>query len=396
MPGHSRAARVAAETVTAANALTARWCALAPALARGNTVLSGATLWPLLALLSSAATGTARDELGAVVGRPLERARDEAVDLVGTIDAATAAGAALGLWLPAGRELADAEWGEGLPPGTVDTLDDPGRLDAWAAAHTLGLITRFPLPPTPRDALLLACALGVRTRWRTVFSPSPLVPDTGPWRGRRIDGLGRTTDDLDAITLLTDPEPVTRIVVAGVDDIDVHLLIGEPDAQAGAVLDAGLRAAASAESGRSARELSPGAAHPGLTVAEINETRDTVRLTVPAFDLRASHDLCADPSLFGLRAAMDPRGGALPALGPELYLARGKQDVLATFSWEGFAAAAVSSFAVFASAVLRPPSSRARRVEVTLDRPFGFLAVHRDSGLALVAGWVADPNAPGV
>jgi hypothetical protein len=37
-----------------------------------------------------------------------------------------------------------------------------------------------------------------------------------------------------------------------------------------------------------------------------------------------------------------------------------------------------------------PPGHRARRIELVFDRPFGFIAAHRDTGLALVAGWVAD------
>ena len=30
-------------------------------------------------------------------------------------------------------------------------------------------------------------------------------------------------------------------------------------------------------------------------------------------------------------------------------------------------------------------------VDVTYDRPFGFIAVHRPSRLAVVAGWVSSP-----
>ena len=36
-------------------------------------------------------------------------------------------------------------------------------------------------------------------------------------------------------------------------------------------------------------------------------------------------------------------------------------------------------------------SYRIKVVEVVFDRPFGFIAVHRPSGLAVVAGWVASP-----
>jgi hypothetical protein len=33
-----------------------------------------------------------------------------------------------------------------------------------------------------------------------------------------------------------------------------------------------------------------------------------------------------------------------------------------------------------------------RILRLDVDRPFGFLAVHRDTGLVLVAGWVTDPT----
>nr|BFD82913.1 hypothetical protein StreXyl84_23140 [Streptomyces sp. Xyl84] len=41
-----------------------------------------------------------------------------------------------------------------------------------------------------------------------------------------------------------------------------------------------------------------------------------------------------------------------------------------------------------------PPSARHTAVLVRAwsDRPFGFLAVHRSSGLAVTAGWVTDPT----
>ena len=34
--------------------------------------------------------------------------------------------------------------------------------------------------------------------------------------------------------------------------------------------------------------------------------------------------------------------------------------------------------------------TRRREIKVIFDRPFGFLAVHRPTGLILVAGWVTD------
>jgi hypothetical protein len=53
--------------VQAANTLTARWCSR---LGDGDYALSGAGLWPLLALLASAADDPAAAELAAAIGRP--------------------------------------------------------------------------------------------------------------------------------------------------------------------------------------------------------------------------------------------------------------------------------------------------------------------------------------
>jgi hypothetical protein len=45
-----------------------------------------------------------------------------------------------------------------------------------------------------------------------------------------------------------------------------------------------------------------------------------------------------------------------------------------------------------ASAVHRPPPHEARLTTISYTRPHGFAAVHRGSGLVLVAGWVARPD----
>ncbi len=64
---------------------------------------------------------------------------------------------------------------------------------------------------------------------------------------------------------------------------------------------------------------------------------------------------------------------------------------MARFFAEGFEAAAVTAFGV---ALIGAPPDEDRQVtlvSVTVDRPFGFLAVHRPSRLAVVAGWVDSP-----
>ena len=99
--------------------------------------------------------------------------------------------------------------------------------------------------------------------------------------------------------------------------------------------------------------------------------------------------------MFGLRSVTDAEKSHLPLLSPvPLYVSRGAQDVLARFFAEGFEAAAVTAFDLELTGA--PPEERYRvtTVDVTFDRPFGFLAVHRPSRLAVVAGWVSSPFRP--
>lgn len=337
----------------------------------------------MLALLASAATDGARTELSAAIGRPAESAQAEAIELIQIIDKAEAASAALGLWLDPEFTIRDKQWAAGLPAGVVGSIPGQAALDDWTRTHTRGLIDRFPLQLTADDKLVLATALAVKTRWRNLFQPGTLT-----WNSRRIDGLTRTTGDLDDIALLYGTTAVTRAVVVGVDDVDVHLLLGPPDADPADVLATGLGAVTGDVPTRSAAALPVGATADGLAMTSVPGARDTVQLSLPPFDIRSSHNLCVPPERFGLTSAMDPHGGQFPALHPLLYVGRGAQDVLATFSHEGFEAAATTAFGMFAAAALTRPTRQARRLAVTFDRPFGFLAIHRPTGLALVAGWI--------
>ena len=64
--------------------------------------------------------------------------------------------------------------------------------------------------------------------------------------------------------------------------------------------------------------------------------------------------------------------------------------MLARFFAEGFEAAAVTAFGMMTGALPELPYG-ITYVSVDFDRPFGFLAVHRPSRLAVVAGWVKSP-----
>ncbi len=65
--------------------------------------------------------------------------------------------------------------------------------------------------------------------------------------------------------------------------------------------------------------------------------------------------------------------------------------MLARFFAEGFEATAVTAFDVCLTGAPPPDRYEVTLVNATFDRPFGFLAVHRPSRLAVVAGWVDSP-----
>ena len=369
--------------VQAANTLTARWCTR---LGADDFVLSGAGLWPLLALLASAADEQAGAELAAALGRPVDTAQQEALELIDVLRTGISTTAALGLWTRDGIPLHE-EWASGLPQGVVRTLTDQAALDQWASAETDGLIDKFPLQLTPATVLVLASALAARVKWRTPFEGYPRDRN---WESAQPDQqqLSRTTYDLGIAAVLDDT--VTRVVVEGDGDVDVHLLLGTQ--QSAEVLATGLRDLSGEAQVLPASDLDGDG--PGLTVRRVpsSHPNDMVCLALPSFEITAKHDLMNNVDLFGLRSLSESDTSHLPLLSPvPLYVSEGVQDVLARFFAEGFEAAAVTAFGIAVGSAMPRERYEVTRVDVTFDRPFGFIAVHRPSRLAVVAGWVSSP-----
>jgi hypothetical protein len=410
--------------VRAANALTARW---ARTWDGGSTVLSGAGVWPLLAALQGGASGTTLTELTTATGLPDDGALAGARELWEVLGGAADVRAALGLWWRAELELR-AAWVAGLPAGSRGELSgepkvDQDRLDEWVAERTGGLLEQMPVRVTSRTLLVLASALTVRTGWARRFQDGPLRAADGPWRELgELAGLRRSGTDLDEVAVLDTPVgPVTALAVRGAGDVDVHLLMGEPERAPGEILSAGLAAlptpqppggpgsggpgsgmAAGSAAGpmagpevggvRWGSGLGVGAVAPGVRVVERPSFSGEPGLVVRCvrFRVGGEHDLLAEAELFGLGAASDEDTAEFPGIsGSPLMVSAARQDAVATFSATGFEAAAVTGMAMTPTAA---PAGTARTVEVTLDRPYGFAAVHRPSGLVLVAGWVGEPE----
>ncbi|MET8683570.1 serpin family protein [Streptomyces sp. NPDC004732] len=381
----------------AVNGLTSRWAATAAA-DRG-TVFSAPGVWPLLAFLADGADGAARTELAAAVGLRADGAAAAARELLAALHGVRGMDAALGLWTRRTLTLRDA-WRDGVPVAalgvlTGDPATDAATLDAWAAERTGGQIERMPVELAPDTEMVLASALALRADWTTPFEQYPLEPATGPWQGLQIAGLRRSAPGLDAVRIGRCPAGrITAVALRGTADVDVHLLLGEAHMGPGEVLPTGLGMLMDDVPTTSGSELAPGQAGPGAvlreTLADAPDEPPHVSLDTVEFTLDAEHDLKAPPGIFGLEAASAPRPGSFPGISEwPLAVGSARQTTTATFGATGFRAGAVTAVAMDWMGL---PSYTTTELAVTVDRPFGFLALDRGTRLVLAAGWVTDPK----
>ncbi|QNE21100.1 serpin family protein [Kribbella qitaiheensis] len=392
-----------ANVVEAVGKLTERWVRELPP---GNTVVSGLGLWPLLALLATAADEPGRSELAEAAGLDADSAAKKAVELVDAIDGSADLHAALAVWVHEQLKLSES-FDTVVPAALTGTLTgdlsaDKAKLDAWAAEHTDGLIREMPIEVTPDLAVVLASALSLRTTWTKPFKEQIKRQYDGPWSGGSWHWLERTDRELDSVRRYTDPAagPLTVITVQGDADVDILLGIGAADAQRSDVL-AGLVAASAKpaegepgsaliEQGEPGQEIAPGLKI-GLTTTSVPD----LKLSLPSFNVKVEHDLLAQRELFGLTTVTGPPSGSghFSGISPDqLVVASAKQTVLARFFATGFEAAAVTAMGLMRTSM---PTNQARRLDVELARPFAFTAVLRASRLPIVTGWIEQPTEPG-
>ncbi|GAB3932314.1 hypothetical protein GCM10029976_038050 [Kribbella albertanoniae] len=377
-----------ADVVGAVNELTGRWVR---SLGPGNTVVSGLGLWPLLAILATAADEPGRAELAAAAQVAAADGSRLAVQLIDALDESADLHAALGVWVSEQLKLAES-FGEVVPAPVVGMLTgqsavDKPKLDAWTTEHTDGLIREMPVVIDPDVMLVLASALCLRTTWARPFTEQ-IKRLQGDWAGS-WHWLERTDHDLDSVRRYDD---LTVITVRGDADVDVLLGLGSGDV-VGGLLDAAGRPADGVPG--SALIEGSGEVAPGVQIGKTTSARPDVRLSLPSFQVSSSHDLLESAELFGLSAVTSNPGerGHFSAISPApLAIGQAKQEVLARFFATGFEAAAVTTMAMTRAAMV---TRHERRLDVVLDRPFAFAAVLRESRLPIVAGWINSPTEAG-
>lgn len=318
-------------------------------------MLSGAAVWPLLALLASGAHGRALDELANCLMVPFDDARALAIDLLHTWDLSEGLHAALGVWVDR-RVGIEPSWSRALPPDVIgeltgDTTVDTAALNAWVVEHSLGILRDAPVQIDGMTRLVLMQAIAMRSVWTTPFRDVPITPDAGPWADRTLNGLMANLRDPDRVVVATTsvgPVTLLRSVCAG--DFDVVLVRGEEHVSSGDLLGAAIAALEGQATTRPGSELRLGETAPGLRVveAQTEEPEPTsIDVRTVRFEVAAQHDLFANGSLFGIATASDCTSGHFDGISrTPLCISAAAQSARAIFSATGFEAAAVTMLAI--------------------------------------------------
>jgi Serpin (serine protease inhibitor) len=384
----------------------------------GASVCSPLGVWLLLAACATAA----RDGERAALEDALGCSAEEADELLAVFMAAPpeALKAAIAVWVRvADATEALAGWVRGLPSAVESGLmPSQQEADAWAEHKTLGLIRSFPLAIDALTRVVLASALATQVSWRVPFDVVPaaehLAPGS-PWRTKvkRLlwDGHGGR-----GMILETRAAGVVAVHLAvASEDLTVISVSADPGVARAAVLDAAHEVAASWRRGSplpacSLFDLPLGAGHSWL-ISEPQVARHhgghpverIVGASMPAWHVESRLDLKAS-ELFGSGPALEVMRQLIgPLPGDETHAV---QAAVASFTRYGFRAAAITTFAIRASARAEPE----RTAILRFDHPYAAVAIagkatppnfaggsHHLEGLALAglpvfSAWIEGPQ----
>jgi hypothetical protein len=375
------------------------------AVAADHHVVSPLGAWLVLALTGPAADDPgARRRLQEVLGMPVE----DAASVAGTLLEAPhpAVAAAVGLWW---REDAVTDrltdYAERLPRGaTREPLRDQARLDAWARACSLGLIERFPIDLRDDLLLVLASALATRVRWQQLF-------DLVPGEELRSDGLFADAVTLALRSVRGHDVRLVRTSAAGLvgahvatsgDGLAVVSVLAAPDAGRAAVLGAAHEVAVGLDETWigdpvSLFDLPLGPGDVGEVVEDRIVTTGATRVergvaVLPSWRARTQLNLLAGPTGPGFAAAAEALAGLLP---PQRLEFEARQVAVASYTREGFEAAAITGMGVRATAVRESLEVPRRTLHLRFDRPYAAVAVAvrppQDPGTSIAEAWYGLP-----
>lgn len=379
-----------------------------------GSVCSPLGVWLLLAACLSGAGDVQRAELERAVGCSGEEARELLEAFLS--EPPPALKAAIAVWvrlLEASHEL--AAWVERLPSAVQSGfMPTQEQADAWADRHTLGLIKKFPVEVDDSLRIALASALAIRVSWKSPFElvlASEHLSQSSPWRGI----VERVLWDNIAVKASLRETSAAGVVAVhqalAQEDLTVISVSADPSVDRVAVLEAAHEVARHIASGTQPSPCSLFALPIGdghswtITEREIpswhagEQSERIAGASLPAWrldgelDLKRSARFAAAPALEVLRELIGPCPGDRTDA---------KQVAVASFTRYGFEAAALTAFAIAASA---PPIPRETGIErsaiLRFDHPYAALAIsgHLNPpsrgapflGLPLFSAWIGMP-----
>lgn len=365
-----------------------------------HAVTSPLGLWLLLALIGPATEGAARGELEDALGTTVDDAATRAAELLSKPHPAMSALAAV--W---DRNLGPAfqDWLQTVPEFVErGPVPSQAQANAWAQAHTGGMIDEFPLAIDSLTRVVLASAVATDISWtRPMDTTEHLGGQFGSAVKRALTFRHGTqlVADTDAAGLVAVAIPLTS------SKLDVLSVIAAPEVAPSDVSRAAHQVAALLRGDeRLARrmpieELVDGHA---WTVTERREQRvggpavmEDWRSFLPAWSATSDHDLVHAP---GVAPVLDTLTGFLKEEDlPAQFGAR--QAAVASYSRTGFKAAAVTAMGLRAAGMPSFHEVLVRSVELRFNRPYAVLACSaRDQGPAAWRGvpvfsaWVTEPD----
>lgn len=386
----------------------------------GASVSSPLGVWLLLAACVSGAGVDHRAALEEVLGC----SADDAGELLAVFLAAPppALKAAIAVWVSVADSTEElAGWVRGLP-GAVESgfMPTQGDADAWAEKNTLGLIESFPLRIDAATRIVLASALATKVSWQVPFEVVPASEHLGeqsPWRA----GVERLLWDREPAGLASIADTRSAGLVAvhqavAEEDLTVISVSADPDVPRAAVLDAAHEVAAFAREGSPAAacslfDLPLGSGH-SWQITE-RETRTYLAgerveqiagVSLPSWHMKSRLDLQAS-ELFGAAPALEVMRELIGPRPDDITDAA--QVSVASFTRDGFEAAAITEFMVACAFRAPPQETGTERVAILrFDHPYAAVAIsgrptHPQSlahpvapftGLPLFSAWVEEPR----
>jgi hypothetical protein len=364
--------------------------------ASGHHVLSPLGAWLLLALVGPGATGRYREELEAVLGVDVDTAAGYARALVA--DPHPAVSAATAFWnRPAVDTAALEAWTRSLPGATErGDIPDQAGVDAWADRTTDGLIPTFPVEITTDLVLLLASALATRISWQIPFIPTDADELERVW-GADVRQVLRSADTHRAFVADTAAAGRVGVHIAGSENgLDVVSVVADQGVAAGSVIAAAHEVVGGERPPLSLYDLPLGAGHSwhlterDAMVVDASGREEASQALLPAWHAETRLELLDVPEL-GFGVAADALIAMLP---PDKYKAEAVQSAVASYTREGFEAAAITVVAARAVSMRVERAGTIRELQVRFTRPYAVVAVTRGDepdawrGLPVFSGWV--------